>query len=162
MLLPDEQRRKIALFTNVPEHAVISAIDVDDIYRLPMVFRDQGFDEIVAERLGLKVPPADLNDWKAVVAAKQEPKSEVLVAMVGKYVDFHDSYKSLNEALVHAGIKTQTNVRIRYLESQVLEVGNMKCLCDVDAILVPGGFGDRGFEGKSRRFNMPGKTMCPI
>ena len=164
--LPDEQRRKIALFTNVPERAVISAVDVDDIYCLPMVFRDQGFDDIVVERLGLKVPPADLTDWQAVVAAKRESKSEVLVAMVGKYVDFHDSYKSLNEALVHAGIKTRTQVHIRYLESQVLEVGSMKCLHDVDAILVPGGFGDRGFEGKikavqyARENNVPYLGIC--
>ncbi len=164
--LPDEQRRKIALFTNVPERAVISAVDVDDIYCLPMVFRDQGFDDIVVERLGLKVPPADLTDWEAVVAAKRESKSEVLVAMVGKYVDFHDSYKSLNEALVHAGIKTRTQVHIRYLESQVLEVGSMKCLHDVDAILVPGGFGDRGFEGKikavqyARENNVPYLGIC--
>ncbi|MEE9511019.1 MAG: CTP synthase, partial [Gammaproteobacteria bacterium] len=148
--LPDEQRRKIALFTNVPEHAVISAVDVDDIYRLPMVFRDQGFDDIVVKHLGLDVPPADLTDWETVVAAKREPEAEVLVAMVGKYVDFHDSYKSLNEALVHAGIRTRTSVRIRYVESQGLEAGDLNCLQDVDAILVPGGFGDRGFDGKIR------------
>ncbi len=148
--LPDEQRRKIALFTNVPEHAVISAVDVDDIYRLPMVFRDQGFDDIVVKHLGLDVPPADLTDWEAVVAAKREPEAEVLVAMVGKYVDFHDSYKSLNEALVHAGIRTRTSVRIRYVESQGLEAGDLNCLQDVDAVLVPGGFGDRGFDGKIR------------
>ncbi len=148
--LPDEQRRKIALFTNVPEHAVISAVDVDDIYRLPMVFRDQGFDDIVVKHLGLDVPPADLTDWEAVVAARREPEAEVLVAMVGKYVDFHDSYKSLNEALVHAGIRTRTRVRIRYVESQTLEAGDLGCLEDVDAVLVPGGFGDRGFDGKIR------------
>ncbi len=148
--LPDEQRRKIALFTNVPEHAVISAVDVDDIYRLPMVFRDQGFDDIVVKHLGLNVPPANLADWEAVVAAKREPEAEVLVAMVGKYVDFHDSYKSLNEALVHAGIRTRTRVGIRYVESQGLEAGELNCLQDVDAILVPGGFGDRGFDGKIR------------
>ena len=164
--LPDEQRRKIALFTNVRERAVISAVDVDDIYRLPMVFRDQGFDDIVVERLGLKVPPADLTDWEAVVAAKRKPKAEVLVAMVGKYVDFHDSYMSLNEALVHAGIRTRTHVHIRYLESQVLEAGKVKCLQDVDAILVPGGFGDRGFEGKikavqyARKNNVPYLGIC--
>ncbi len=148
--LPDEQRRKIALFTNVPERAVISAMDVDDIYRLPMVFKDQGFDDIVIKQLGLDVPPADLTDWEAVVAAKRNPEAEVLVAMVGKYVDFHDSYKSLNEALVHAGIRTRTRVHIRYVESQALEAGDLNCLEDVDAVLVPGGFGDRGFDGKIR------------
>jgi CTP synthase len=115
-----------------------------------MVFRDQGFDDIVVKHLGLNVPPADLTDWEAVVAANREPEAEVLVAMVGKYVDFHDSYKSLNEALVHAGIRTRTRVRIRYVESQGLEAGELNCLQDVDAILVPGGFGDRGFDGKIR------------
>ncbi|MEE8280910.1 MAG: CTP synthase [Gammaproteobacteria bacterium] len=159
--LPDEQRRKIALFTNVPEHAVISAVDVDDIYRLPMVFRDQGFDDIVVKHLGLDVPPADLTDWETVVAAKREPEAEVLVAMVGKYVDFHDSYKSLNEALVHAGIRTRTGVRIRYVESQGLEAGDLNCLQDVDAILVPGGFGDRGFDGKIRAVQYARKNGVP-
>jgi CTP synthase len=159
--LPDEQRRKIALFTNVPEHAVISAVDVDDIYRLPMVFRDQGFDDIVVKHLGLDVPPADLTDWEAVVAAKRESEAEVLVAMVGKYVDFRDSYKSLNEALVHAGIRTRTSVRIRYVESQGLEAGDLNCLQDVDAILVPGGFGDRGFDGKIRAVQYARKNGVP-
>jgi CTP synthase len=102
--LPDEQRRKIALFTNVAERAVISAVDVDDIYRLPMVFRDQGFDEIVVQKLRLQVPRADLSEWEAVVSAKQHPEAEVTIAMVGKYVDFRDSYISLSEALTHAGI----------------------------------------------------------
>ena len=159
--LPDEQRRKIALFTNVPEHAVISAVDVDDIYRLPMVFRDQGFDDIVVKHLGLDVPPADLTDWEAVVAAKRESEAEVLVAMVGKYVDFHDSYKSLNEALVHAGIRTRTRVHIRYIESQALEAGDLNCLEDVDAVLVPGGFGDRGFEGKIRAVRYARENSVP-
>ncbi len=159
--LPDEQRRKIALFTNVPERAVISAMDVDDIYRLPMVFRDQGFDDIVIKQLGLDVPPADLTDWEAVVAAKREPEAEVLVAMVGKYVDFHDSYKSLNEALVHAGIRTRTRVHIRYIESQALEAGDLNCLEDVDAVLVPGGFGDRGFDGKIRAVQYARENSVP-
>ncbi len=159
--LPDEQRRKIALFTNVPERAVISAMDVDDIYRLPMVFKDQGFDDIVIKQLGLDVPPADLTDWEAVVAAKRNPEAEVLVAMVGKYVDFHDSYKSLNEALVHAGIRTRTRVHIRYVESQALEAGDLNCLEDVDAVLVPGGFGDRGFEGKIRAVRYARENSVP-
>ncbi len=159
--LPDEQRRKIALFTNVPERAVISAMDVDDIYRLPMVFRDQGFDDIVIKQLGLDVPPADLTDWEAVVAAKRNPEAEVLVAMVGKYVDFHDSYKSLNEALVHAGIRTRTRVHIRYIESQALEAGDLNCLEDADAVLVPGGFGDRGFEGKIRAVQYARENSVP-
>jgi CTP synthase len=146
--LPDEQRRKIALFTNVAERAVISAVDVEDIYRLPMVFRDQGFDEIVVQKLRLQVPRADLSEWEAVVSAKKHPEAEVTIAMVGKYVDFRDSYISLSEALTHAGIRTRTRVNIRYLEAAKLEGGDTTSLSDVDAVLVPGGFGDRGAEGK--------------
>jgi CTP synthase len=146
--LPDEQRRKIALFTNVQERAVISAVDVDDIYRLPMVFQAQGFDDIVVEKLGLDVPRANLAEWDAVVMAKKNPQAEVTVALVGKYVDFRDSYISLSEALGHAGIQTRTRVNIRYVEAQELESGDMSSLENVDAILVPGGFGDRGVEGK--------------
>jgi CTP synthase len=146
--LPEEQRRKIALFTNVQERAVISAVDVDDLYKLPMVFRNQGFDAIVVERLGLSVPQADLAEWEAVVAARKNPEGEVTIAMVGKYVDLRDSYISLNEALLHAGIKTRTRVRIRYIESQDIEKEGTGALVGVDAILVPGGFGERGIEGK--------------
>lgn len=151
--LPDEQRRKIALFTNVPEHAVISAQDVDDIYRLPMVFRDQGIDEIVVQQFGLDVPKADLSEWEAVVDAKKKTQGKVTVALVGKYVDLRDAYKSLSEALLHAGLQTRTGVEIRYIESQQIEDEGTACLDDVDAILVPGGFGDRGVEGKI-------KTVC--
>jgi CTP synthase len=146
--LPEEQRRKIALFTNVQERAVISAVDVDDIYKLPMAFRNQGFDAIVCERLGLSVKPADLAEWEAVVAARRSPEAEVTVAMVGKYVDLRDAYISLSEALMHAGLKTRTRVRIRYIESQDLEKDGTGALDGVDAILVPGGFGERGIEGK--------------
>jgi len=146
--LPEEQRRKIALFTNVQERAVISAMDVDDIYRLPMVFRDQGFDDIICERLGLEVPAADLSPWQAVVEAKKNPQAEVTVCMVGKYVDLRDSYISLSEALIHAGVRTGTSVNIRYVESEQLESAGTSLLEGADAILVPGGFGDRGFEGK--------------
>ncbi|MBL8225935.1 MAG: CTP synthase [Chromatiales bacterium] len=146
--LPEEQRRKIALFTNVQERAVISAVDVDDIYKLPMAFRNQGFDAIVCERLGLSVKPADLAEWEAVVAARRSPEAEVTVAMVGKYVDLRDSYISLSESLMHAGLKTRTRVRIRYIESQDLEKDGTGALDGVDAVLVPGGFGERGIEGK--------------
>ncbi|MGI9341684.1 MAG: CTP synthase [Gammaproteobacteria bacterium] len=146
--LPDEQRRKIALFTNVQERAVISAMDVDDIYRLPMVLRDQGIDQIIVEQFGLDVPPADLAEWEAVVAAKRNSDAEVTIALVGKYVDLRDSYKSLAEALVHAGLQTRTRVNVRYIESGKVEGDNLSCLDGVDAILVPGGFGDRGVEGK--------------
>lgn len=146
--LPDEQRRKIALFTNVQERAVISAMDVDDIYRLPIVLRSQGIDSIVVERFGLDVPPADLSEWEAVVAARRNTDREVTVAMVGKYVDLRDAYISLNEALMHAGLRTHTRVKIRYIESQEIEQNGTGCLDGVDAVLVPGGFGERGVEGK--------------
>jgi CTP synthase len=146
--LPEEQRRKIALFTNVQERAVISAVDVDDLYKLPMALRSQGFDTIVVERLGLAVPQADLAEWEAVVAARKNPEAEVTVAMVGKYVDLRDSYISLSESLMHAGLKCRTRVRIRYLESQDIEKEGTGALAGVDAILVPGGFGERGIEGK--------------
>ncbi len=146
--LPEEQRRKIALFTNVQERAVISAVDVDDLYKLPMLFRTQGFDAIVVDRLGLSVPQADLTEWEAVVAARKSPEAEVTIAMVGKYVDLRDSYISLTESLTHAGIKTRTRVRIRYIESQDIEKDGTGALVGVDAILVPGGFGERGIEGK--------------
>ena len=146
--LPDEQRRKISLFTNVQERAVISAVDVDDLYKLPMEFRKQGFDAIVVDRLGLAVPQADLAEWEAVVAARKNPEAEVTIAMVGKYVDLRDSYISLSEALMHAGLKTRTRVRIRYIESQDIEKDGTGGLNGVDAILVPGGFGERGIEGK--------------
>ena len=146
--IPDDQRKKIALFTNVVEPAVISAMDVDDIYRLPIVFRDQGFDQIVVDRLHLDVPPADLRKWEAVVQAKREPKDEVLIAMVGKYVDLKDSYISIHEALIHAGIRNRARVTIRYFDSEEFTDGDLSDLQGVDAILVPGGFGDRGIEGK--------------
>jgi len=146
--IPDAERAKIALFTNVAESAVISAMDVDDIYRLPMVFNEQGFDQIVADRLGLDIPAADLSKWDAVVSAKKNPTREVTIAMVGKYVDLKDSYISLNEALIHAGIRNRAKVTIRYFDSEDFSQGDLSALEGVDAILVPGGFGDRGIEGK--------------
>ncbi len=146
--IPDEQRRKIALFTNVAESAVISAVDVEDIYQLPIIFRNQGFDEIIISKLGIEAPPADLSKWDAVVEAKKHPECEVVVAMVGKYVGLKDSYISLNEALIHAGIRNRTKVTIRYFDSEDFDDGNVEALNGVDAILVPGGFGDRGIQGK--------------
>jgi CTP synthase len=146
--LPREQRAKIALFTNVEERAVISAIDVDDIYKIPMVLNEQGLDSIVVEKLKLDVPPADLSEWQGVVDAKANPEAEVTIAMVGKYVDLKDSYMSLTEALRHAGIRTRTRVNINYFESETLQTEGTACLNEVDAILVPGGFGERGIEGK--------------
>ncbi|HLF09721.1 MAG TPA: CTP synthase [Gammaproteobacteria bacterium] len=146
--LPREQRAKIALFTNVEERAVISAIDVDDIYKIPMLLNEQGLDNIVVEKLKLDARPADLSEWQAVVDAKANPEAEVTIAMVGKYVDLKDSYMSLTEALRHAGIRTRTRVNILYVESENIQTQGTACLNDVDAILVPGGFGERGIEGK--------------
>ena len=147
-VLPSEHRKKIALFTNVQEAAVISANDVDDLYKIPAMMKDQGLDEIVAKQLRLDLPAADLSEWDTVVKAKQNPNSEVNVAMVGKYVDLRDSYISLSEALLHGGIHTRTRVNIHYIESQDIEDKGVECLHGMDGIVVPGGFGDRGIEGK--------------
>ena len=146
--LPQEQRKKIALFTNVQEKAVISAYDADDLYKIPQMMHEQGLDEIVARQLGLDLPPADLSEWDAIVEAKQNPSAEVNVAMVGKYMDLKDSYISLVEALQHGGIHTLTKVKIHYIESRDIEEDGIDCLRDMDGIVVPGGFGDRGIEGK--------------
>jgi CTP synthase len=146
--LPPEQRRKIALFTNVEERAVFSAVDADDIYKIPMLLREQRLDDIVCEKLGLNVPPSDLREWQQVVAAKSNPDLSVTIAMVGKYVNLRDSYMSLCEALMHAGLRTRTRVNLNFIESQDLERHGSGRLDGVDAILVPGGFGERGIEGK--------------
>ena len=165
-VLPSEQRKKIALFTNVPEAAVISAYDVDDLYTIPTMMKDQGLDNIVTKQLRLDLPPADLSEWEAVVKAKQNPKSEVNVAMVGKYVDLRDSYISLSEALLHGGIHTRTRVNIHYIESQDIEEKGVDCLHSMDGIVVPGGFGDRGIEGKieavryARQHKVPYLGIC--
>ncbi len=150
--LPDGERRKIALFTNVPERAVISALDQPDIYGIPMALHAQGLDQIVVERFGLvgKVrAEADLSEWRAVVDANAHPVDEVEIAIAGKYVDHQDAYKSLAEALRHGGLRQRTRVRLRWLESEELErEGAEKLLAGVHGVLVPGGFGNRGFEGK--------------
>jgi CTP synthase len=146
--IPISDRRKIALFTNVEERAVISAIDADSIYRIPLMLHDQGLDDIVVKRLRLDVPPADLSEWHAVIDALENASNTVKIAIVGKYVDHSDAYKSINEALIHAGIKTRTKVDIIYIDSELIEDEGTARLKDVDAILVPGGFGERGVEGK--------------
>ncbi|CAK0778857.1 CTP synthetase [Gammaproteobacteria bacterium] len=146
--LPDSERRKIALFTNVEERAVISAIDVDTIYRIPLLYHAQGLDDIVVEKLRLTAPAADLREWEQVVDGLLHPDGEVTVAMVGKYVHLAESYKSLSEALIHAGIHTRTKVRIVYVDSEEIQRTGTDILKDMDAILVPGGFGERGIEGK--------------
>ena len=146
--LPSEERKKIALFTNVPEKAVISAYDADDLYKIPAMMHEQGLDGIVARQLGLDLPKADLSEWDAVVEAKQNPTAEVNVAMVGKYMDLKDSYISLVEALQHGGIHTRTKVKIHFIESTDIEDDGPGVLESMDGIVVPGGFGDRGIEGK--------------
>lgn len=147
-LLPISERRKIALFTNVEEKAVISAVDAVSIYQIPLLLHEQGLDEIVVNKLKLNVPAADLTEWKNVVEALTNSVNEVTVAIVGKYVDHSDAYKSLNEALIHAGIRNHLKVSITYIDSEVIEDEGTARLQEVDAILVPGGFGERGVEGK--------------
>ncbi len=146
--LPPAERKKIALFTNVEERAVVSAIDVDNIYKIPLLFHRQGLDSIVVEHFGLEVGEADLRDWRTVVEAIEHPRAEVEVAMVGKYVELTESYKSLSEALAHGGLHTGTKVVVRYVDSEAIERAGSGCLEGVDAVLVPGGFGRRGIEGK--------------
>ena len=149
--LPQAERRKIALFTNVSDAAVISAIDVDVIYKLPLWLHRQHLDDIVVRKLGLEVGQADLSEWRHTVEAVERPQDTVTVAIVGKYVEHKDAYKSLGEALRHGGIKQSTRVNIEWLDAQRVEAeGAAAVLANADAILVPGGFGKRGFEGKVR------------
>jgi CTP synthase len=164
--LPDGERKKIALFTNVSENAVISAVDADTIYRIPLLLHAQNLDQIVVDQLELDVPPADLTEWHSVIHGLEHTVHEVNVAMVGKYVDLTESYKSLNESLIHAGIQTETKVNIHHLDSEMFERDGMERLKDMDAILVPGGFGERGVEGKiravtyAREHNIPYLGIC--
>ncbi|MBK6598933.1 MAG: CTP synthase [Proteobacteria bacterium] len=159
--LPEEQRRKIALFTNVEDRAVISGVDADDIYKIPILLHEGGLDEIVVDKLRLDVPPADLAEWRRVVMAKANPDGQVDIAMVGKYVQIRDSYISLNEALMHAGLKTRTRVNIHYVESTDVEKHGVNSLKGMDAILVPGGFGERGIEGKIQAVRFARETGIP-
>ena len=165
--VPTEERRKIALFTNVEAKAVLSVPDADTIYRIPLLLHDQGVDEIVARKLHLEnLPPADLSDWEWVVQAIESPIHQIDIAMVGKYVDLTDAYKSLNEALLHSGIHTHTQVTIHYIDSEHIEAQGTACLEMMDAILVPGGFGKRGIEGKiaavryAREHQIPYLGIC--
>jgi CTP synthase len=146
--IPNAERAKIALFTNVEEKAVVSMRDVDSIYKIPALLKAQGTDEIVVKRFGLDVPEADLAEWEEVLYHEANPKGEVTIGMVGKYTELPDAYKSVNEALKHAGLKNQVAVNIKYVDSQDVEVKGTDLLKDLDAILVPGGFGERGVEGK--------------
>ncbi len=160
--LPASERSKIALFTNVEERAVVSAIDSESIYKIPVLYHEQGLDEIIVEKFGMTgVPNADLSEWRDVITAIDTPQAETKIAMVGKYMDLTESYKSLSEALVHAGIHTRTKVSIKYVDSEDLEKRGISCLSDVDAILVPGGFGLRGIEGKIQAVQFARENRIP-
>ena len=146
--IPQSQRNKIGLFTNVEERAVIPLVDIDTIYQGPLELHKQGLDDYVVEQLQLECPPADLSSWERVVEAQLNPEKSLQITFVGKYLELLDAYKSLIEALTHAGIQTRTKIEIRYLDAETLEREGVGLLEDADAILVPGGFGERGFEGK--------------
>ena len=146
--IPNEEREKISLFSNVPEWGVISMWDVDTIYKVPRMLHEQGLDGLICDKLRLNTPPANLKRWDDLVYETEHPKNEVHIAMVGKYVDLSDSYKSLNEALRHAGMKNHAKVVIEYIDSETINDSNVTRLAKFDGILVPGGFGVRGVEGK--------------
>lgn len=164
--LPESERRKIALFTNVPEKSVVSCVDVDSIYKIPMELHRQGLDEIVVKQLGLDAKPADLSQWQQVYENLSNPLGEVDIAMVGKYMDLTEAYKSLSESLIHAGIHTRTKVNVHYVDSEQVEKQGTDCIKGMDAILVPGGFGERGVEGMidtaryARENNIPYLGIC--
>jgi CTP synthase len=159
--LPDGDRRKIALFTNVPPEAVIPALDTDSIYKIPAALHAEGLDEIVCRKLNLSPKPADLSVWTKLVDALVNPEHRVNIAMVGKYVDLTESYKSLSEALTHAGIHARSRVDIHYVDSEAVERDGVDCLKSMDAILVPGGFGKRGVEGKIRAIRYARENKVP-
>ncbi|MBI1965329.1 MAG: CTP synthase [Betaproteobacteria bacterium] len=159
--LPEDERKKIALFTNVAVEAVISAIDVDSIYKIPAVLHAQQLDDIVCRKLGLDPPPANLSSWDKLVYALEHPQRAVNIALVGKYVDLTESYKSLTEALIHAGIHTGAKIKINYVDSEGIEKGGTGSLGAMDAILVPGGFGRRGVEGKIRAIRYARENGIP-
>ncbi|MGH8748002.1 MAG: CTP synthase [Burkholderiales bacterium] len=159
--LPEEEKRKIALFCNVQKEAVISAWDVDSIYKIPRMLHDQMLDEIVCHKLGILAHAADLSAWSRLVDALEHPEHEVDIAFVGKYIDLQDSYKSLNEALIHAGIHTRSRVRIHYVDSEEIEKSGIGALEKMDAVLVPGGFGKRGTEGKIKAIRYARENGVP-
>ncbi len=146
--IPDEERQKISLFSNVPEWGVISMWDVDTIYKVPRMLHEQGLDGLICDKLRLNTPPAKLKRWDDLVYETEHPAGDVSIAMVGKYVDLSDSYKSLNEALRHAGMKSHVKVKISYIDSETITPETVQQLAKFDAVLVPGGFGKRGIEGK--------------
>jgi CTP synthase len=164
--IPDDEREKISLFTNVPLHGVISVPDVDTVYKVPRVLHEQGLDELICMRLQLLTRPADLRRWDTLVHELAHPRGRVTIGMCGKYTDLSDSYKSLNEALRHAGIHNHVQVEIEYIDAETLDAGNVDALARLDAILVPGGFGKRGIEGKilaaqyAREHRIPYLGIC--
>ncbi|MCP1292211.1 MULTISPECIES: CTP synthase [Chromobacterium] len=159
--LPEDEKRKIALFCNVEENAVIGCYDSDSIYKVPAMLHNQGIDDIIAEQLQLDLPKADLSVWGRIIDAIEHPDHSINIAMVGKYVDLTESYKSLTEALKHAGIHTRTNVNIIYVDSEEIERDGADSLKDMDAILVPGGFGKRGVEGKIKAVKFARENDIP-
>ena len=164
--VPATERAKISLFCNVEEKAVISLRDVDSIYKIPALLRSQSLDELVVKRFGLQCPVADLSEWENVIYQEANPNGEVTIGMVGKYIELPDAYKSVNEALKHAGLKQRATVNIKYIDSQTVEAKGVKVLEGLDGILVPGGFGSRGIEGKiiaaryARENNIPYLGIC--
>ncbi|MFT6834899.1 MAG: CTP synthase [Francisellaceae bacterium] len=160
--ISENEKRKISLFTNVPFKNVFSAIDADSIYEIPRYYHDQGLDICVVSQLNLAVRSADLKDWDKVNYLRKNAKRTVTVAMVGKYVALTEAYKSLNESLLHAGIHTQTKIEIKFLEAEELESGDLSALHNVDAILVPGGFGNRGTEGKIKAIQYARENGIPF
>ncbi|MEN0678197.1 glutamine hydrolyzing CTP synthase [Plesiomonas shigelloides] len=165
-VIPANERAKIALFCNVPEKAVISLKDVDSIYKIPALLKSQGLDQYICKRFGVNCPEADLSEWEQVIYEEANPTGEVTIGMVGKYIELPDAYKSVNEALKHGGLKNRLTVHIRYIDSQDVESKGTDLLKDLDAILVPGGFGNRGVEGKimaaryARENNIPYLGIC--
>ncbi len=164
--IPEDEREKISLFTNVPLHGVISVPDVDTVYKVPRVLHEQGLDELICMKLRLLTRPADLRRWDSLVHELAHPRGTVTVGMCGKYTDLSDSYKSLNEALRHAGIHNHVKVEIEYIDAETLDARNLHELAHLDAILVPGGFGKRGIEGKilaaryAREHGIPYLGIC--
>ncbi len=159
--IPDDEREKISLFTNVPEYGVISMWDVNTIYKVPRVLHEQGLDQLICTKLQLNTKSTDLKRWDTLVHEVENPKTEVTIAMCGKYTDLSDSYKSLNEALRHAGIHNHARVNIEYVDSETLDEDRVAQLSKYDAILVPGGFGKRGVEGKIRAAQYARETRTP-
>jgi CTP synthase len=159
--IPENEKRKIALFTNVEEAAVISAVDVDCIYKIPGLLHKQALDDIVLKKLDLQAPPADLSTWDRLVHQLEHPSHTVDIALVGKYVDLTESYKSLSEALVHAGIHTGSRINIHYIDSETIEAEGVDSLTRMDAVLVPGGFGKRGVEGKIKAIRHARENKIP-